>query len=229
MNTLSIRTNKTQITFGWIYYAFQLLILPELIISGLYLAGIKATNFTVNFIYFSVNFIVFSLIFREFLLISFRKAKTMGLQCLRYAGLGFLAYWAMNIVVFSVILALDPNFANLNNEAVGTMAQDHFELMAIATVLLVPLAEELVFRGLIFQGLHRRSRLLAYTVSASAFGVIHLIGYFGDLDLVHGLMSFAQYLPAGIALGWVYEKTDTICTPILMHMIVNFVGIFAVR
>lgn len=214
---------------GWIYYAIQQLVLPEIIVLCLLLLDLNVSTFAVNFIYFCVNFAVFGLIFHSFLWKSLKKAQSVRKECLQYAGLGFLLYWVLNILIFSLILRIDPDYANLNNEAVGTIAQDHFAAMAVATVLLVPQAEELVFRGLIFQGLYNRSRILAYVVSASAFSMIHIVSYLGSMDLTHMILSFVQYLPAGIALGWVYEKTDTICTPILMHMLVNLFGIFAVR
>lgn len=229
MKKLSIRTTTTEITLGWIYYVIQLLILPEVIVLCLLLLGLNASSFTLNFIYFCVNFVAFGLIFHQFLWKSLKKAWSAKKKCLKYAGLGFLIYWVLNIVIFSLIIKIYPEYANLNNEAVGSMAQDHFGAMAVATVLLVPMAEELVFRGLIFQAVFNRSRFLAYAISVSAFSVIHLIGYLGSMDLTHIVLSFIQYLPAGIALGWVYQKTDTICTPILMHTLVNLFGIFAVR
>ena len=229
MKKLSIPTTTAEITLGWIYYAIQLLVLPEVIVLCLLLLGLDTSSFVLNFIYFCVNFAVFGLIFHKFLWKSLKKACSIKKKCLKYAGLGFLIYWILNIVVFSLIIKIYPGYANLNNEAVGTMAQDHFGAIAVATVLLAPLAEELVFRGLIFQGLYNRSRFLAYVISAFAFSVIHLIGYLGSMDLTHMILSFIQYLPAGLALGWVYGKTDTICTPILMHMLVNLFGIFAVR
>lgn len=229
MKKLSIRISTAEITLGWIYYAIQLLILPEVIVLCLLLLGLSASSFAVNFIYFCVNFAVFGLIFHRFLWKSLKKAWSAKKKCLEYAALGFLIYWVSNILLCSLILGIYPQYANLNNEAVGSMAQGHFGAMAVATVLWVPIAEELVFRGLIFQGLYNKSRILAYIVSASAFSIIHLIRYLGNMDLTHTVLSFVHYLPAGLALGWVYEKTDTICTPILMHMFVNLLGIYAVR
>lgn len=229
MKKLSISTTTAEITLGWIYYAIQLLVLPEVIILCLLLFGLNASSFLVNFIYFCVNFAVFGLIFHQFLWKSLKKAWSAKKKCVKYAFLGFLIYWVLNIVVYGLIIKIYPQYENLNNDAVGSLAQDHFGAMAVATVLLVPMAEELVFRGLLFQGLYNRSRFLAYAVSVSAFSIIHLIGYVGSMDLTHMVLSFIQYLPAGIALAWVYQKTDTICTPILMHMLVNLLGIFAVR
>lgn len=229
MKKLSISTTVAEITLGWIYYVIQLLILPEVIVLLLLLLGLNTSSFAVNFIYFCVNFAVFGLIFRKFLWKSLKKAWCAKKKCLAFAGLGFVVYWVLNIVVFSLIVKLYPGYSNLNNEAVGSMAQDHFVPMAVATVLLVPVAEELVFRGLIFQGLYNRSRFLSYAISVSAFSLVHLVGYLGNMDLMHIILSFIQYLPAGFALCWVYGKTDTICTPILMHMLVNLFGIFAVR
>ena len=35
------------------------------------------------------------------------------------------------------------------------------------------------------------------------------------------LLAAVAYLPAGIALGWTYEKSNTIWAPILLHMAIN--------
>ena len=38
------------------------------------------------------------------------------------------------------------------------------------------------------------------------------------------LLAALQYIPAGIALGWTYEKSNTIWAPILLHMTINAIS-----
>ena len=99
----------------------------------------------------------------------------------------------------------------------------------MVTVLLVPVAEEALYRGLLFQGFQRKSRLLAYCLSTLIFAGLHVVGYIGSADLITLCLCFAQYLPAGITLAWAYEKADTIAAPMLMHMIINLIGTTAAR
>ena len=46
----------------------------------------------------------------------------------------------------------------------------------------------------------------------------------GQVGWTATLLCALQYLPAGVALGWTYEKADTIWAPILVHSMVNAVG-----
>ena len=102
-------------------------------------------------------------------------------------------------------------------------------IMAVGAVLLVPMAEELIHRGLIFGTLARPNRFFGSAVSAVFFAAIHVIGYIGFCSNRDLLLALIQYLPAGIVLGWAYEKSGTIFTPIAIHMMVNAMGIYAMR
>jgi len=93
----------------------------------------------------------------------------------------------------------------------------------------ITITEETLYRGLLFQGLQRKNRALAYLVSVSVFAWIHVMGYVGQFDWRTLLLCFVQYLPAGIILALAYEKTDTIITPILIHIAVNQIGMSAMR
>ncbi|NLA81786.1 MAG: CPBP family intramembrane metalloprotease [Clostridiaceae bacterium] len=124
--------------------------------------------------------------------------------------------------VWMVILAsLDP--ASLP----GRLFQDYLDKMMLfdgrsadlplellVTVVLVPLGEELLFRGIV-QGELRRSFSPAITVVATTllFAIFHL-------DLIQG----SYVLIAGFALSVSYQLTRNILLPILMHMVFNFIG-----
>ena len=83
--------------------------------------------------------------------------------------------------------------------------------------VLVPLAEELVFRGAILRillGLFSRSwHWVAIIFSALIFGAIHL-------NLAQGLHAFV----IGLLLGWMYYRTSSVVPGILLHWIHNTVA-----
>ena len=54
--------------------------------------------------------------------------------------------------------------------------------MALGTIALAPLGEELIFRELVFHGLFRRSRVAAYCLSAALFSLIHMLNYLGSFS-----------------------------------------------
>ena len=212
---------------GWVYYAIQMLILPQMITFALEFAGLYADVLDVNIAYFTLNFAAVVLMFHDFLWKSLQKAFSAFPRCLATAGIGMGAYFALNYAVMLHILLIYPEYANLNNANINDMAQGNFVILAIGTVLLVPIAEEVVFRGLIFRGIFNKCRILAYIVSALAFSAVHVIGYVQNMEILHIVLSLIQYVPAGLVLGWTYERTDTIWTPILVHSSINLIGMFA--
>ena len=101
--------------------------------------------------------------------------------------------------------------------------------MVIGTVILVPPAEECLFRGLIFRKLYGKNQAAAYLISILAFSCIHIFGYIGVYSPLELTMAVLQYLPAGLCLAWSYTRADTLFAPILIHAAVNYVTINGLR
>ena len=93
--------------------------------------------------------------------------------------------------------------------------------MMFVTIILAPIIEETLIRGLVFGSLHRTSRALAYVVSCFLFVFMHNWQYFALYPVGSVLLSCLPYIPAAIALGWVYEKSSTIWAPITLHALIN--------
>ena len=100
--------------------------------------------------------------------------------------------------------------------------------MFICTVILVPITEECLVRGMIFGPICRKSPLLAYVVSAAVFAGLHLIAGIGSVSWVTTLQNFLGYLPSGIVLGWMYQRTGTIAGPIFLHCFMNLIANLAI-
>ena len=96
--------------------------------------------------------------------------------------------------------------------------------MAFQSVILAPILEELLFRGLVFRSLRDRNKWLAIFASSFLFGFLHIYSalFAGDLTQLIYLLSYGGM---GFAFSYAYEKKKTICVPILMHMINNLVAI----
>ena len=90
-------------------------------------------------------------------------------RCLRYAGAGLLLYWLGSFLINLIIIGVYPDFSNVNDESIAALTSENYELMAIGTVLLVPIVEETLYRGVVFSKLHGRSPVLAYIVSTLVF------------------------------------------------------------
>lgn len=87
-----------------------------------------------------------------------------------------------------------------------------FGMAFIAIVLLAPIVEELIFRGVLFNMLSKRhSIFFSLLVSGLFFGILH----------------FATFFPAailGFVLGFIYHRTGNIRLSIAAHMFNNLVS-----
>lgn len=223
------KLTPNETVFGFLYFLLQLLIIPSIFMVGNMMMAVPHSEALVNFIFFAVNFVAVLVIFRKFLAANFRSLLAYPWYTLRCAALGFLIYMGGNAIFSLVVTVLVPDFANINDAAIMEMVQDHFGLMTIGTVFLVPIAEECFYRGLIFRNLYDKSPFLAYAVSMVIFSLAHVLGYVGMEDLGTLALCFLQYLPAAFALAWSYRRSGSIFAPILIHMVVNQTGMLLMR
>ncbi len=227
MKALSVKMTRGEAISGWIYMVVQLLFLPTALVLANAMLHSPLDEAALNFVFFCLNFLCVTVIFHRYLISCGKISLADPGKCLITALLGYLLYWGLNFAVSLLILGIYPEFNNVNDASIQLLVDENFILTAIGTVLLVPVTEEVLFRGLIFQGLHRKSRFWAYTVSAIAFCLPHVLGYIGQYSPIHLLLCFVQYLPAGIALAWAYERADSIWAPIFIHTFINLTGVTA--
>jgi len=225
----SQKLTPNEFVIGFVYYVLQLIVIPTILVFVNLMLPAPFSDAQVNFAFFAINFLAVLLIFRKFLLSNLRTALAQPRVALRDAAIALGIYFAGTMVITTVITWIDPAFANINDQTLMEMVLDHFGLMIIGTVLLVPIVEETFYRGLIFRSLFGKSPAAAYIVSMVVFSLVHIAGYVMLADWQTLLLCFFQYLPAGFALAWAYHHSGTIFAPILVHMAVNLVGMLAMR
>ena len=94
-------------------------------------------------------------------------------------------------------------------------SSDHSLVLQFITIAIVPaFCEEFLFRGVILSNLMPYGKSTAIVISALCFGIMH--GNF---------LQFLYATAAGIVLGAVYVKTDSIWTSTLIHLINNALSI----
>ena len=195
---------------GGVYFIFQLVLLPSILRWVNAQLSQPLTETELNFTYYLINFLATILIYHEFLGRSVRQATQ------------HIAYFCQAVVLG---LRRKPT----EDDVISAMSRSGRYLMVVSTVILVPPAEECVFRGLIFRNLYRKSRWVAYVVSILAFAAIHVLGFIGKYSPLELVMAVLQYLPAGLSLAWAYTKSDTIFAPIIIHACINLVAIGGLR
>ena len=210
---------------GLIYMAISLIALPWILSEGNALLADPLSTGKVNFLYYFINFAVMVWLCRKFLGQSLRYALKIPFPVIWYGILGYLGAKALGELVAIVTLLIYPDFSNINDQTIISMLQDDSRLIICGTVFLVPVVEELFFRGLIFRNLASRNHVAAYLVSMVLFSLLHVAGYIGAYSPLHLLMCFLQYLPASFCLCWCYCQTGTIITPIIMHAVTNAMSV----
>ena len=221
-NSLGVSPSAAAQVAGFCYLPFYVVLLAMLL---RYLSGLLKLNLTelhLNICYFSINCIVVWVIFHNFLLRSFRGIRFWEL--VQAVILGLALHYAGTFAYGLIVSLLKLNLVSFNDEAVLMLAQQGKAAMIICAVILAPVVEETLVRGLIFGTIRRKSRILAYAVSIVFFAVIHVWQYLLVENVKAVLLAALQYVPAGIALGWTYEKSNNIWAPIFMHMIVNAIS-----
>lgn len=163
-----------------------------------------------------VYFIIFKARRKKFLA-EVGIVKTKGI----FYPLAFILGVSFNFFV-SGLFSIIPIPEKLLSNYVETTADMGVANMAPVTVLLAvivaPLLEEVVFRGLFYSRMRRCSPMLgAMILSAFIFGLMH-----GTALL---WVIYAAVL--GFILAWIYEKCGSLAPAILMHMGFNLVGAFS--
>lgn len=214
---------------GWGYLLFQLVFLPSILNAANGLLPHKLSQAEVNFTYYLINFLAVCILFHRFLGSSAQQIVYHPAYFCQAIILGIVAYYACEFLISWCINKLDPGFSNANNTFIASLSRGSWYLMAVGTVILVPIAEECFYRGLIFRTLYGRSRIAAYLISMTVFALIHIIGFIGSYSPLGYVLCFLQYLPAGLCLAWSYAKGETIFAPIFIHAFINARSIYALR
>ena len=207
---------------GFCYLPFYVVLLALILqyLSGL--LGFHLTMLQINICYFVINCLMVWIIFHNFLLRSFRAIRFWEL--IQALILGFVLYYAGNFLYSLILGWLDLSVTSYNDQTVLELASESRVAMVICGVILAPMIEETLVRGLLFGVIRRKSRIAAYAVTILFFAAIHVWQYVLLYDWKSVLLAALQYVPAGIALGWTYEKSNTIWAPILLHMVINAIS-----
>lgn len=159
-----------------------------------------------------------------------RLGEDIGLVA-RWTDLGWgpvvwLAAVAAQVAAAVVVVSLGIPVAS-NTEAISDATVDRTYIVSIvlAAVIAAPIVEEMVFRGVVLRGLHRRVRLVpAVAAQALLFGLAHVdpVRGTGNVGLVIVLSS------VGLALGGAAALLRRLGPSIVGHALFNGVVLLLV-
>ncbi|WP_394274315.1 CPBP family intramembrane glutamic endopeptidase [Staphylococcus hyicus] len=99
-------------------------------------------------------------------------------------------------------------------------------LFPLVTSLIIGIAEEGAFRGILLGGLARHMKpIYAVLISALLFALLHLKNVVGGLPLPDATLQAVTTIPIGLFLGVLYVYTRQIIFPILFHMFWDYIFI----
>lgn len=128
------------------------------------------------------------------------------------AGSGFIAGLAGNLLLnMTRLSAGSEGFQEASAKLFGTPV--YFQIISLC--LVIPLYEELVYRGMIQRELHLYfGKTKAILISSLVFALIHG-------NIIQGVYAFVT----GIILGTVYEKYHSLRAPYIFHIMANLAAI----
>ncbi|MGG5461171.1 CPBP family intramembrane glutamic endopeptidase [Clostridium sp. B9] len=142
--------------------------------------------------------------------------KTLGEFSIITIGAIIFDYLWISLVTFLSTYSsfFKNNLIELNNSM--SILDENFLFALISAVILAPLMEELIFRGIIFNEAEKYKKgAFPIIVSAILFGLLHI----NPLHIVAASFS-------GIILGIVYSKTRSLKITIFMHALNNLLSCF---
>ena len=215
--------SRGQTVFGWIWLAVHVFVLPIAagVIIQLYPDFLTEAQWELAL--FAVSAVALGIAMLRYWKRGFERVLERPGRTLLSALGGLAIYYALStaVTLLLVLVASDMLEGNPNNEAVVAVAKTDYGTMKAAAVFLAPLVEETLFRGVIFGSLRKKSRIAAYFVSVLLFCLLHVWQFVAATGDWGYLIYLLQYIPAGVALAWCYERSGTIWAPIGMHMLVN--------
>lgn len=141
-------------------------------------------------------------------------------------GIGLVVAWFFIVKIISFIYAVIAQRFGL--EDTGDMIQRipetfgsgtvGFLLAVVVVAIIAPIVEELFFRGFIYPVFRQRwGVVVAITVSGLLFALAHA-----------SLFLFVPVAVIGFVLAYLYERTESLGPPIMLHALNNFISVVVI-
>lgn len=128
-------------------------------------------------------------------------------------GISMLYMFAMDRLPFAPVKKAMEDYSSQMNEAFDYTKTEIY-LSVLASCLLAPVVEEMIFRGCVLEGmLQLKHPYFSIVLSSVYFGVMHV----QPIQIGYAIVS-------GICLGLIYYYTKNICMSIFAHIIFNCLG-----
>lgn len=160
--------------------------------------------------------------------------KALSFKSLKYGFICGLCIMGFSILYNSSIVSIFnlEDAGNANQEGVIELIKDNLFLGFLSAVVLAPLVEELTYRYCLFGEVSKKKKWVGYLISGIAFMLMHSVSSFVSCgfskELLVELLYLPPYLFSGLALCYVYDKSNNLGSSFFAHMfnnLISFLGI----
>lgn len=141
--------------------------------------------------------------------------------------IGVALIYGVGLIGGLITMILGGAINSENQALINTITVAHPIVMTITTVILAPILEEVVFRGMIFGWLYEINPKLAHFISAFIFGFIHVMLAIMNGNVGEWVQIFSYFF-MGFVLSYLYEKRNNIYVPILTHSMNNLISMLLI-
>lgn len=218
------RMTRAEQARGWVFFALYLLAFPYLTswIQRIWMPQGEIPAAEANLAYYAVLFVLAVLMLRRFLRSDFDRLLNDLPGNLAAGLMGFALWLALTSLVRRVPLPLESLLPFQWRQEYSFAPR----VTVLVVVVLIPLIEEVFFRGLVFGVLRPKGRALAYGLSAVLFALASVWRYALNLGDWRYLLTAIYYLPAALALAWAYERGGSVWTAVALRIAMHAIVLF---
>ncbi|HEX5696009.1 MAG TPA: type II CAAX endopeptidase family protein [Acidimicrobiia bacterium] len=137
-----------------------------------------------------------------------------------YLGLGLFLQLALAVLFLplTTLLLPDGDSAQQVGTALSGLETTAARVTAmVIAVVVAPVTEELIFRGVLLKSQERRSRRTIMVITALVFSVFHLLGLDPERMLSAAAVVLPQLFIVGVILAWVTLRSKRLGPAIFIH------------
>ena len=218
-NEISVQKSSKQAASSFLFLQlfillFTMIVIPVFAISGNETIMVELGSSVVMIL---AVIVVAKMYKKRFAIRIMHSTKGLDAKLILKASVIFIGINFLTTVVFSVLDALlslvGYQFHVLEQVTPSEQVSMNI-IIAITTMMIAPIVEEIYFRGVLLNGLKRHGVMFALIVSSFIFGFSH-----GSIP--QGMAIFL----ASFVLGYLFIRTNNIVPGIIVHMINNLFAV----
>lgn len=210
---------------GWVFFALFVLAFPPLMGVIQRSFGGELPIAEANVIYYLLSATAVFLVFWGYLKSSFSLLLDRLPENLFALATGLIGAGILHLLVMRLPYPVEnPNVISYPEQYLLAPAAT-----AAILVVLMPVVEEVLFRGLLFGTVRPYSKPLAWILSVAAYClycVWQFVFSYGQVDARYLLLAL-QYLPMALALTWCYDRGGSVWSAVVLHGVINAWSLYA--